>query len=216
MLLAREGAKVIAADRNLETAKETVGKITNEDNSHMCLKLTVNEPESVHGALAKIIDVYKRPPNVIVNCAGITRDNFALKLSLEDFNEVVDVNLKVTHLTVFGQNMKLHFQGTFLILQTFAGALVQREIKNGSIINISSIVGKYGNLGQTNYCASKAGVELLTKTAAKELGKFGIRVNFVRPGFIESPMTETVPENVKQKFIANIPFRRFGKPHGKK
>lgn len=99
MLLAKEGAKVIAADRNLETAKETISKIKNEDNSHTCLKLTVNEPASVHGALEKIIDIYKQPPNVIVNCAGITRDNFTLKLSLEDFNEVIDVNLKVTHFT---------------------------------------------------------------------------------------------------------------------
>lgn len=88
-------------------------------------------------------------------------------------------------------------------------------MRGGSIINIASIVGKYGNIGQTNYCASKAGVELLTKTAAKEFGKFGIRCNVILPGFIKSPMTDAVPEKVQEKFMGMIPCGRFGQPEGK-
>lgn len=100
-------------------------------------------------------------------------------------------------------------------MQTFAKSMTERKISNGSIINIASIVGKYGNIGQSNYCASKAGVELLTKVASKEFGKFGIRCNTVLPGFIKSPMTDAVPDKVKEKFIALIPNGRFGDPNGK-
>lgn len=102
-----------------------------------------------------------------------------------------------------------------MVLQTFANAIVQNNVTNGSIINLASIVGKYGNIGQCNYAASKSGVELLTKTAAKEFGKFGIRCNTILPGFIKSPMTDAVPDKVKQKFIASIPCGRFGDPSGK-
>lgn len=101
-----------------------------------------------------------------------------------------------------------------MVIQTFANAITQNKIKNASIINIASIVGKYGNIGQSNYCASKAGVELLTKTAAKELGQFGIRVNAILPGFIETPMIQTVPDKVRDRFKGNIALGRFGKPEG--
>ncbi|XP_022906507.2 (3R)-3-hydroxyacyl-CoA dehydrogenase [Onthophagus taurus] len=192
-ILAREGAKVIAADRNLIGAKETAASLKNQ-NDHLGVLVNVNEKETIQDALEKTVEKYREPPSVIVNCAGITRDNFLLKLSEADFNEVIDVNLK----------------GTFLIIQTFANALVDRGIRNGSIVNISSIVGKYGNLGQCNYAASKAGVELLTKTASKEFGKFGIRCNTVLPGFIKTPMTEIIPDKVKSKVISTISIGRFG------
>lgn len=83
------------------------------------------------------------------------------------------------------------------------------------MINIASVVGKNGNLGQSNYAASKAGVEVLTKTAAKELGKDGVRVNAILPGFISTPMTELVPDKLKEMFSKQIPLCRFGKPEGK-
>lgn len=92
--------------------------------------------------------------------------------------------------------------------------MVEHQIANGSVVNIASIVGKYGNIGQANYTASKAGVEALSKTAAKEFGKFGIRCNAVLPGFIKSPMTDAVPGKVKAKFVELVALRRFGDAKG--
>lgn len=91
---------------------------------------------------------------------------------------------------------------------------MEHNITNASVINIASIVGKYGNIGQANYTASKAGVEALSKTAAKEFGKFGIRCNAVLPGFIKSPMTDAVPDKVKAKFVEFVALRRFGDAKG--
>ena len=123
--------------------------------------------------------IFSRPPDIVVNSAGITMDKYLLRMSEESFDKVIDVNLK----------------GTFLINQITATAMKKAEIK-GSIVNISSLVGKTGNVGQANYSASKAGVIAFTKTAAKELGKFGIRVNCICPGFIQTAMTDAVPEHV--------------------
>lgn len=99
-------------------------------------------------------------------------------------------------------------------MQTYASMLIEQQILGGSIINIGSIVGKHGNIGQSNYSASKAGVELLIKTAVKEFGKYGIRCNAILPGFIKSPMTEAVPEKVLQKIVPMIPLGRLGEPSG--
>lgn len=97
-------------------------------------------------------------------------------------------------------------------MQNCANALVERNLTNGTIINIGSIVGKIGNMGQVNYTASKAGVEAMTKTASKEFGKFGIRVNCILPGFINTPMTDSVPQKVKDIMMMQCPLRRFGDP----
>lgn len=105
-------------------------------------------------------------------------------------------------------------QGTFLVTQTFAQALVEKQIKNASIINISSAVVKIANIGQVNYNASKAGVELLTKTAAKELGQFGIRCNAVVPGLIKTPMHDVVPSKIKEKLLAMVGLKRTGNANG--
>lgn len=99
-----------------------------------------------------------------------------------------------------------------MVTQAFANAVVSQGIKNASVINISSIVAKMGNIGQANYTASKAGVTLLTTTACKEFGKFGIRCNTILPGFIKSPMTDSVPDKVMQKFLSLIPLGRIGQP----
>ncbi|NWI09031.1 DHB8 dehydrogenase, partial [Crypturellus soui] len=123
------------------------------------------------------------PPGVCVSCAGVTRDAFVLRLAEADFDEVLRVNLK----------------GTFLVTQAVARALVAAGVPGGSIVNVGSIVGKVGNLGQANYAASKAGVEGLTRTSAKELAKYGIRCNAVLPGFIATPMTAKVPPKVLHK-----------------
>lgn len=97
-------------------------------------------------------------------------------------------------------------------MQNFAKAMVEHEVTDGSIINLASIIGKTGNIGQANYAASKAGVEAMTRCASKEFGKFQIRVNAVLPGFIDTPMTEIVPQKVKDIMVQQCPLRRFGQP----
>merc|ERR1712079_947326 len=131
----------------------------------------------------------KRAPDIIVNSAGITKDGFLLRMKEEDFDKVIDVNLK----------------GTFLVSQAAASLMKEQQLA-GSIVNIASVVARTGNIGQANYTASKAGVIGFTKTAAKELGKFGIRVNVILPGFIKTPMTEVVPDKMMVQLQIQIPL----------
>ncbi|XP_014602973.1 PREDICTED: estradiol 17-beta-dehydrogenase 8-like isoform X1 [Polistes canadensis] len=194
-ILAREGAKVIAVDQNLKMAEDTVKVLNGAD--HIALKVNITDPHDVEQAFKHTVKQYSTSPTIIVNSAGITRENFILKLSETEFNDVINVNLK----------------GTFLIMQNAVKTMIETgQTEGSSIINIASIVGKTGNIGQGNYSASKAGVEALTKTASMEFGKLGIRVNAVLPGFIETPMTDTIPEKVKTMFVNRISFKRMGKP----
>ncbi|XP_021923404.1 estradiol 17-beta-dehydrogenase 8 isoform X1 [Zootermopsis nevadensis] len=196
-VLSREGAKVIAADQNAIAAQETKGLISGvRCNDHISVSVDVSIAESVDMAISDAIRHYSKPPSVVVNSAGITLDNFLLKMDEKWFQKVIDVNLK----------------GTFLVVQAAVKAMIDAKVYGGSVINIASIVGKTGNIGQCNYSASKAGVEAFTKTAAKEFGQFGIRCNAVVPGFIKSPMTDSVPEKVIQKIIPFIAVGRMGKP----
>lgn len=194
-ILAKQGASVIATDINLKNAEETIRSLN--DSRHLALNVEVLNEQSIKEAFKNVINKYSTPPTIIVNSAGITSDQFILKLTNEDFDKVLNVNLK----------------GTFFIIQTAVKEMINANVnKGGSIVNISSIIGKIGNMGQANYAASKAGVIALTKTASLEFGQFGIRVNTVLPGFIETPMTKTIPENIKQLFIKRIPLHRMGKP----
>lgn len=129
--------------------------------------------------------------DVLVNNAGITRDNLAVRMSEEDWDAVLNVNLK----------------GTFLMSK--AALKVMFKKRSGSIVNISSVVGQTGNAGQANYVASKAGIIGLTKTFAKEFGSRNIRVNAVAPGFVQTAMTDALPEEVKNKAMESIPLKRF-------
>lgn len=159
--------------------------------------MEVSDQLSIQDSFKNIINRYSKPPTIIINSTGIVRDQFILKLNKTEFDDVIDVNLK----------------GTFFIIQTAVSQMVDADLCNGSsIVNVGSIVGTTGNMGQANYAASKAGVEALTKTASLEFGQLGIRVNTVLPGIIDTPMTETVPDNVKQMFLKRIPLRRIGKP----
>ncbi|MDR0629839.1 MAG: 3-oxoacyl-[acyl-carrier-protein] reductase [Treponema sp.] len=132
--------------------------------------------------------------DILVNNAGITKDNLAFRMSLEDFQKVLDVNLTAA----------------FLVARTVGRDMIRR--KKGSIINMSSVVGIHGNGGQANYAASKAGLIGLTKSLAQETASRGIRVNAVAPGFIDSDMTRTLPEQAKQKLLDHIPLKRLGTP----
>ncbi|KAG5307181.1 DHB8 dehydrogenase, partial [Acromyrmex insinuator] len=194
-VFAREGAIVVATDQNIKTAAETV--TTLEGTGHTALDVQVTDRNSVETAFKHVLKQFSRPPTVIVNSAGITRDNFLVKLSDNNFDDVINVNLK----------------GTFLVMQTAVKAMIEANVtKDSSIINIGSIVGKNGNIGQSNYSASKAGVVAMTKSASMEFGQFGIRVNVVLPGFIDTSMTMTVPDKVKELFIKNVSLQRMGKP----
>ena len=132
--------------------------------------------------------------DVLVNNAGITRDGLLPRMKEEDFDAVTNVNYK----SVF--NMMRHASGVMI------------RQKSGRIINISSVAGIYGNAGQFNYSAAKAGIIGMTKTAAKELGSRNITVNAVAPGFVQTPMTDVLDEKYKEQILANIALRRFGQP----
>jgi len=191
-LLAREGAKVVVADVS-DAKEDTLGMLGGKD--HLSVRVDVSCEDSVNAALNKVTKHYGHPPSIIVNSAGILRDNFLLNVPLADFKRVLDVNLT----------------GTFLVTKAACKELVDTKL-SGSIVNIASIVGVTGNLGQSNYSASKAGVEAFTKTVAKEMGRNGIRCNAVVPGFIVSPMTDTVPDKVKDMFKKSIALGRLGNP----
>ncbi|XP_011214401.1 estradiol 17-beta-dehydrogenase 8 [Bactrocera dorsalis] len=193
-VLARDGARVIAADRNLRAAEQTAKDIGIDHV--VALELDVASLESVTKAVAASIAQFKQPPSIVVNSAGITRDGYLLKLTEKDYDDVYKVNLK----------------GTFLMAQQFARAMIEHHVRNGSIINISSIVARISNPGQANYAATKAGVISLTEIAAKEFGKFGIRVNAILPGFINTPMVEVVPDKVKEDVLRRCPMGRLGRP----
>ena len=130
--------------------------------------------------------------SLIVNNAGITRDNLLMKMSEEDFDAVIQTNLK----------------GVFNCTRHIARQMLKQ--KSGRIINISSVSGVLGNAGQANYCAAKAGVIGLTKSAAKELASRGITVNAVAPGFIKTEMTDVLKDDIKKAIMENIPMKAFG------
>lgn len=130
----------------------------------------------------------------VVANAGITRDNFFPNITSEDWDAVIDTNLKGVYNTLIPIIPNMY------------------ERKEGSVVCISSISGERGNVGQTNYAASKAALIGLTKSFAKEAARYGVRINAVSPGFIETDMVKSVPDKVKERIVSEIPFRRFGKP----
>ncbi len=132
--------------------------------------------------------------DVLVNNAGITRDNLIMKLSEDDWRQVIDTNLA----------------GAFFTCRAVARPMLKR--RRGAIVNMSSVVGIHGNPGQTNYAASKAGLIGLTKALAKELGGRGIRVNAIAPGYIETELTDALPEEARAEILRSTPLRRLGRP----
>ncbi|XP_030569647.1 estradiol 17-beta-dehydrogenase 8 [Drosophila novamexicana] len=193
-ILARDGAKVIAADRNLQSAQETAKQLGAERAA--ALEVDVSSAQSVQNAVAAALTQFKQAPSIVVNSAGITRDGYLLKMPERDYDDVYSVNLK----------------GTFLVTQQFAKAMIEQQLTDCSIVNLSSIVAKLNNVGQANYAATKAGVISFTEVASKEFGKFGIRVNCILPGYIDTPMVAVVPDKIKQQVVQRCPLGRLGQP----
>ncbi|XP_014681868.1 PREDICTED: estradiol 17-beta-dehydrogenase 8-like isoform X2 [Priapulus caudatus] len=194
LALAREGAKVAVADIHFANAEQTVRDLGQINDKYAPFQVDVSQEGDVRKLFDSIVSRFSVAPSIVVNSAGITRDNMLLQMEVSDFDRVIAVNLK----------------GTWLVCQAAARLMIDNNASNCSIINISSIVGKVGNIGQTNYCASKAGVLGLTKSLALELVKQKIRCNVIQPGFTQSPMTGKLPERFKDKMLQMVPMRRMG------
>ena len=190
--LAREGAKIVIFDLEEDSSRKVVEEIESKGGEAFFIRVDVGELEQVDKAVKRVIDKFKRV-DILINNAGITCDRLLLRMEEEDWDKVLKVNLK----------------GAFNCLKAVAKPMVRQRW--GRIINISSTVGLRGNAGQANYAASKAGIIGLTKSAAKELGRRGITVNAVAPGFIDTPMTRKLDERTKKEFISLIPLRRAGR-----
>jgi 3-oxoacyl-[acyl-carrier protein] reductase len=190
---AREGAIVAVCDLNHAAVSDVVGACREAGAQALGFTLDVANRQAMDDMVASVLEQYGRI-DVLVNNAGITRDARLQKMTLKQFDEVIDVNLR----------------GVFHASQ----AVVDRMIEQGAgvILNASSVVGIYGNYGQTNYAAAKFGVIGFTKTWSRELGPKGIRVNAIAPGFIDTPILSTVPEDVLIKMREQVPLRRLGKP----
>ncbi len=188
--LAREGAYVFGTATS-EKGAETISAYLGESGEGLVLNVT--DQESIESVL-KAITEKKGSPAILVNNAGITRDQLLMRMKDDEWNDVILTNLTSVY--------------------ALSKALLRPMMKAryGRIINISSVVGITGNAGQTNYAAAKAGVIGFTKSMAKEVGSRGITVNCVAPGFIDTDMTKDLPESVKESLLANIPAGRLGEP----
>jgi 3-oxoacyl-[acyl-carrier protein] reductase len=190
---AQEGAKVVVCDVNLDQVNETVDEINKMGYEAIGFKMDVSKRVEIDAVIAAAVEKYGKL-DCIVNNAGITADNTLLKMAEEEWDRVININLK----------------GVYNCAQ--AAAAVMSGQGFGVILNASSVVGLYGNYGQTNYAAAKWGVIGMTKTWAKELGKKGVRVNAIAPGFILTPMTEKMPEKVLEMMKDKAPLKSLGYP----
>jgi 3-oxoacyl-[acyl-carrier protein] reductase len=190
-LLSEHGAKVALADLDADRAKEAAAGIPT--GPVLALGCDVTDEQAVEAAVQRSVEEFGSL-DIYVNNAGITRDASLRKMTVPDFQTVIDV----------------HLRGTWLGVR--AASAVMREAGRGSIVNMSSLSGKSGNPGQTNYSAAKAGIVGLTKAAAKELAHRGVRVNAVQPGLIRTAMTEAMPPAVFAEREAAIPMKRAGEP----
>lgn len=193
LLLAREGANVAVSDINADLATETSREIEALGRKSAAITGNVADFKSCEEMLASVVEKLGSV-DILVNNAGITRDTLILRMKEDDWDAVINVNLK----------------GTFNC--TRAAVKYMSKQRSGKIINIASIVGLMGNVGQANYAASKAGVIGLTKTTAREFAARGINVNAVAPGFIATAMTDAIPEKAKNELNAQIPMGRLGTP----
>ena len=192
LALGRAGAHVIVNYRgNRDAAEESLAAIRAAGGQGELSQFDIAAEDQIDDAVKKIVDAHKKV-DILVNNAGVTADNLLMRVKPADWDQVIGTNLK----------------GTVLCTKIVSRYMVGQRY--GRIINISSVVGQMGNVGQSLYAASKAGVIGFTKTVAREVATRGITVNAVAPGFIETDMTAKLPEKLREEFLKKIPLGRFG------
>ncbi|MCS7202415.1 MAG: 3-oxoacyl-[acyl-carrier-protein] reductase [Dictyoglomus sp.] len=194
LAFAREKAKVLINFRdNKEAAEKTMREALELGGEVYLYQGDVSKEDDVENMFEDILTRFGRL-DILVNNAGITKDSLLLRMKMEDWEKVLAINLR----------------GVFLCTREAAKIMIRQ--RSGRIINISSIVGERGNIGQANYSSAKAGIIGFTKSVARELAGRGITVNVVAPGFIETEMTADLPQELKDNYLKQIPLQRFGKP----
>ena len=191
----KNGANVIICDiSSKEAADQTEAELKEFGTRVRMVNGDITDPQTAVNVAQIIKDVFDKKVDILVNNAGITNDKLMIKMSPEDFSRVIDVNLN----------------GSFYMTKEISALMIKQ--RSGSIISMSSVSGLKGNPAQVNYSASKAGLVGMTKSAAKELGRRGIRVNGIAPGFVETDMTAVLTEEQKAGAAKNISMQRMGQP----
>ena len=194
LTLAQNGANIAINYRNYnEEVEELINSIKEFGVDAIAVKCDVSKSDEVDNFISEVKNHFSSI-DVLVNNAGITKDGLLLRMKDEDFNSVLDVNLK----------------GTFNTTKSISPIMIKQ--KHGKIINISSVVGIVGNAGQCNYAASKAGVIGFSNSVARELSSRNINVNVVAPGYIDTDMTKSLPDKVKDEILKSIPMKKMGNP----
>lgn len=191
--LARAGADVAICGQNQERLAATAALVTATGRRVLSYAMNVAQAEAVQQTVDDVAKQWGRI-DIMVNNAGITKDGLLIRMSEQDWDDVINVNLK----------------SVFLFSKAVARVMMKQ--RTGSIVNIASIIGLIGNPGQGNYSASKGGIIAFTKSVARELASRNVRANAIAPGFVETRMTEKIPEDLQKKMLDSIPLGRYGKP----
>jgi len=192
-VIAGAGAEVIVAARGLEGARATADEISGDGGRATAVAMDISDDESVVRTVDELKKAYDTIP-LLVNNAGIVRDNLILRMKQHEWDDVIGTNLT----------------GIYRLCRALVPSMVRARF--GRIVNITSVVGRVGNPGQTNYAAAKAGVEGLTRSLARELSTRNITVNCVAPGFIDTDMTRDLSEDARERLLSQVPMGRLGTP----
>ena len=191
MILAQNGAHVVCVSRNVNDVQSVADKITHQKFNASAVSCDISDSNNVTELVKDIIEKHGRI-DILINNAGITRDNLLMRMSEDDWNEVINVNLKAA----------------FTAIKAASRSMIKQ--RSGRIINISSVVGLIGNAGQVNYAASKAGLIGMTKSVAREFASRGITANCIAPGYVETEMSNKLTDKVKSSLNEQIPLGRIG------